>query len=178
VIIDPMFPPPPFDEKEARRYLKYVFDPFDPADGFLHLRAINGYIETPKRIVPSLKPAILSGDYDDLEAILKSLGMPRGVNVYSLINPVKIELLDQSANHYNRLMKRSKTIGDNDVARLRWAYLDGDTIHPKETTARLPKGQGISATDEQLEYTLSVGRSIVDAYPEIARSCIYMCTLN
>ena len=85
------------------------------------------------------KTNVVSGYYDDLEALIRDARKVDGkaAGIYFTMNPVSPELLARRVNRFEQYAKL--TTADHDIARRRWAFIDIDPI----------RATGICATDAQ-----------------------------
>src|SRR5207247_68368 len=77
----------------------------------------------------------ISGYFDDphklLECAAKLSGQAPGV--FLTLNPVKRELLSRAENRLKKFVRT--TTNDQDIARLRWFYVDVDPLRPSGVCA-------------------------------------------
>jgi hypothetical protein len=82
------------------------------------------------------------------------------VSGYVTINPVRNDLLARSDN---RLARMRHTTRDEDVAVLRWLYLDIDPLRPPD----------VSSTDAELASAVARRDAVLAGQPELAASALW-----
>jgi hypothetical protein len=153
---------PQFDASQARRFLSAILAP----GACFEIRLLSaqfgrdGWIEPNERF-----SSTLAGWYDSIDDAVADLGRLRGVSAYVTPNPVKADLLARS---YNRLAKSRSTTTDEDIAEVRWLFIDIDAVRPA----------GISSTDEELAAAVAVRDRILANHPEIAAAAMWGCSGN
>lgn len=151
-----------FNSEDTRRFLHHVM----PPGTVLEMRVFRAqwgrgnYIEPGQRF-----SSTFSGYYDNHDAVIVDAGRLSGVSGFITFNPVRRDLLARSAN---KLSKAKSATVDDDIASLRWAFIDIDPIRPAD----------ISATNEELGLALAVRNQVFLDYPGIKDHSLSGCSGN
>ncbi len=104
--------------------------------------------------------ATISGWYEDVEQLIAHSRRLRGVSAYVTINPVRRDLL---ARCDHRLARARHTTRDDNIACLRWLFLDIDPVRPPDT----------SSTDAELAAAVARRDAILTDCPELASAALW-----
>jgi hypothetical protein len=154
---------PANDPAAALRFLRLLASP--PA-GCVELRILRGAfdrrgdVHRADRLGKGFGGSTLAGWYDDLDRLAAQCRRLRGVSAYVTINPVRADLLARSDN---RLAPVRHTSRDEDVALLRWLYLDIDPRRPAD----------VSSTDAELAAAVERRDALLAGQPELAASAMW-----
>lgn len=154
---------PATDPMTARRFLSILASP--PA-GCVELRVLRGTfdrrgdVQRADRLGTGFAGSTLAGWYDDLDRLAAQSSRLLTVSGYVTINPVRADLLARSDN---RLSRVRHTTRDEDVAVLRWLYLDIDPARPPD----------VSSTDAELCAAVARRDAILGDQPELAASAMW-----
>lgn len=156
---------PDFDEAQLRDFLSINMD---PAAGAVELRVLHATFNRNGFVEPALIYAkTLAGWYDDPSALVVDAARLKGISGYVTVNPVRRDLLARS---YNRLAVIRKGAGgtgattrDEDIACLRWVFVDIDPVRPAD----------ISSTDAELAAAIDRRDLILSENPDILDSAFW-----
>lgn len=148
-----------------RRYLDAVIRP----GACYELCILHGQFERNGRIGPAqLYASTLAGWYDDPDKLAVDTRRLEGISAYIVPNPADTALLARSDNRLIRLTGREGRTSDENIARLRWLYVDIDAIRVK----------GVSSTDAELAHAISRRDSILGDFPELRAASLWGCSGN
>jgi hypothetical protein len=133
------------DLGEIRRTLGLLLQPGQVTE----LRALD--VSTPSY----RRPHTVSGYFNDVEALVESLGsIERSAKgIYIVPNPIDPALLARAVNRLRDVTDREPLTGDRDIVSRRWLLIDADPRRPS----------GISSTDVEHHRALERVRQIRDA---------------
>lgn len=147
------------DLPTIRRFLSYLLD---PVAGCLEFRVLKANYKHAQGVFEPAKdyPKTFSGYYTSIDKMAVDCYKLRGINGYVTVNPVKI---DVGARSLNAFCKSDKTAHDEDIAVLRWLFLDIDPVRPS----------GVSSTDAELAAAVSRRDGILGDLPEVRAASIW-----
>ena len=150
-----------FHADDCRRFLRYIVD---PAAGCTELRIFRAdFAARGTYIVPADRfSKTIGGWYDDVEKLTFELMRLNGVSGYVTCNPVIRDLLSRLDNKLGAI-DRGRGTNDNQVACLRWAFLDFDA----------ERAADISATDAERALALDARDKFLGDHPEVLASSIW-----
>ncbi len=97
---------------------------------------------------------VVAGYFDDMESFIDSVSAldehGKAEAIYITLNPLNPDLLARANNRLIGIGKNDPTAKDDDVLRRQWILIDIDPTRPT----------GISSTDEELAYALSVAEKV------------------
>ncbi len=156
-------PTPAPDPLAARRFLSILASPLE---GCVELRVLRGTfdrrgdVQRADRLGTGFAGSTLAGWYDDLDRLAAQSSRLLSVSGYVTINPVRSDLLARSDN---RLSRVRHTTRDEDVAVLRWLYLDVDPARPPD----------VSSTETELLAAVARRDAVLNGQPELAASAMW-----
>lgn len=124
-----------FDEAQVRQFIKYLAH--DKAGGCWEVRCIG-------------KNGVLSGFFDNIDDIVKSVSLCNGVyNVYLGLNPRNKALFD--SDPARNTLRRGKAAGNSDIIAIREFYIDLDCQREANT----------NSTDAELKEVARVAKKVI-----------------
>jgi hypothetical protein len=154
---------PANDPAVALRFLKLLAT---PAAGCVELRVLRGAfdrrgdVHRADRLGSGFVGSTLAGWYDDPDRLAAQCRRLRGVSAYVTINPARTDLMARSDS---RLSPVRHTTRDEDVACLRWLFLDIDPKRPAD----------VSSTDAELAAAVERRDAVLAGQPELAAAAIW-----
>lgn len=155
--------PAPADREATRSFLGWLRT---PDVGCTELRILNaafdprGLVVRGDDAIPGRRGSTVAGWFRDPDLLAARARRVSGVSAYVTINPVRPDLL---ARNDGRLGRVRHTTRDDDVACLRWLFLDIDPVRPPE----------ISSTDDELARALDRREAILAGHPELAAAALW-----
>lgn len=137
-----------------------------PDVGCTELRVLNAAFDPQGLVVrgddatPGRRGSTIAGWFRDPDLLAARARRVQGVSAYVTINPVHPDLL---ARNDSRLGRVRHTTRDDDIACLRWLFLDIDPVRPP----------AISSTDEELARALDRRETILARHPELAAAALW-----
>ena len=147
------------DLPTIRRFLSYLID---PNAGCLEFRVMGADEsgDTGKLNPAKAYPKTYTGYYVAVDHAAIDCYRLNGINGYVTVNPVKMDLVARSRNTYT---KSNTSAHDDDIALLRWLFIDIDPRRPS----------GVSSTESELAASVSRRDKILAEIPGLAESSIW-----